>query len=280
MPRRVVCPAGSVEAFAAACRYGADAYAWSRSAMTTSLGESGLPVFQAGHCSWQRPHSVHVEKSSRPFHVKSSIAPTPRRRSSGISSTSVRSTATPPAVTGASGPSAGLPFVSRRAHTLTTARNRCQETPIAGRRPTTYIHVIDRTILARAVRTTAFSTTPIDRPSSRAPIHGVRGKFARVAADVGSTKPHVLNGSVNVPSARSPFVRYQEEARTDSSPRSSSTARTTPSTTGSTTYACALFEPKNREARSPSGALPVPSGAVRAAETDEALAVPRRGRLR
>ena len=33
----------------------------------TSLGESGLPVFQAGHCDWQRPHSVQVAKSSMPF---------------------------------------------------------------------------------------------------------------------------------------------------------------------------------------------------------------------
>ena len=29
----------------------------------TSLGDSGLPVFQAGHCDWQRPHSVQVAKS-------------------------------------------------------------------------------------------------------------------------------------------------------------------------------------------------------------------------
>ena len=31
--------------------------------MITSLGDSGLPVFQAGHCDWQRPHSVQVVKS-------------------------------------------------------------------------------------------------------------------------------------------------------------------------------------------------------------------------
>ena len=31
--------------------------------MITSLGDSGLPVFQAGHCDWQRPHSVQVAKS-------------------------------------------------------------------------------------------------------------------------------------------------------------------------------------------------------------------------
>ena len=31
--------------------------------MITSFGDSGLPVFQAGHCDWQRPHSVQVAKS-------------------------------------------------------------------------------------------------------------------------------------------------------------------------------------------------------------------------
>ena len=31
--------------------------------MMTSLGDNGLPVFHAGHCDWQRPHSVQVVKS-------------------------------------------------------------------------------------------------------------------------------------------------------------------------------------------------------------------------
>src|SRR5699024_12781795 len=43
----------------------------------TTLFRSGLSVFHAGHWLWQRPHSVHVEKSSRPFHVKSSTLPVP-----------------------------------------------------------------------------------------------------------------------------------------------------------------------------------------------------------
>ncbi len=55
-----------------ASRYGALAYAWSRSDSTSSFGDSGLPVFQAGHCDWQRPHSVQVVKSSRPFQVNCS----------------------------------------------------------------------------------------------------------------------------------------------------------------------------------------------------------------
>jgi hypothetical protein len=56
--------------------------------MMSNLGLSGLPVFQAGHCDWQRPHSVHVAKSSRPFQVKSSMAPRPILSSSPGSSKS------------------------------------------------------------------------------------------------------------------------------------------------------------------------------------------------
>ncbi len=46
--------------------------------MITSFGDSGLPVFQAGHWLWQRPHSVQVAKSSMAFQVKSSILPRPK----------------------------------------------------------------------------------------------------------------------------------------------------------------------------------------------------------
>ena len=35
--------------------------------MMNVLGLSGLPVFQAGQASWQRPHSVQVKPSSRSF---------------------------------------------------------------------------------------------------------------------------------------------------------------------------------------------------------------------
>ena len=49
--------------------------AWSRSAVMRSLGESGFSVFHAGHCDWQRPHSVHVVKSRMPFQLKSSTRP-------------------------------------------------------------------------------------------------------------------------------------------------------------------------------------------------------------
>ena len=54
----------------------------SRRSMMTSLGESGLPVFQAGHTDWQRPHSVHVAKSSICFQVNCSTRPTPKTVSS------------------------------------------------------------------------------------------------------------------------------------------------------------------------------------------------------
>jgi hypothetical protein len=57
--------------------------------MMSTLGESGLSVFHAGHWLWQRPHSVHVAKSSRPFQVKSSTLPTPMTSSSPGSSKSI-----------------------------------------------------------------------------------------------------------------------------------------------------------------------------------------------
>ena len=61
--------------------------------MISSLGDSGLSVFQAGHWDWQRPHSVQVAKSSRPFQVKSSILPLPKAVSSSRFSRSSKSTA-------------------------------------------------------------------------------------------------------------------------------------------------------------------------------------------
>ena len=50
------------------------------------MGDSGLPVAQAGHCDWHRPHSVQVAMSSRPFQVKSSILPRPNTSVSGSAS--------------------------------------------------------------------------------------------------------------------------------------------------------------------------------------------------
>ena len=80
--------------------------AWSRMFMISILGQSGFSVFQAGHWSWQRPHSVQVAKSSRPFHEKSSIEPMPSLVSSSMSSRSSRVTGLPAEVSGRAAPSA------------------------------------------------------------------------------------------------------------------------------------------------------------------------------
>ena len=57
--------------------------------MISSFGESGFPVFQAGHCDWQRPHSVQVEKSRMPFQENCSTWETPKTSSSPGSSKSI-----------------------------------------------------------------------------------------------------------------------------------------------------------------------------------------------
>ena len=54
----------------------------SRMPMIIVLGLSGLPVAQAGQASWQRPHSVHVNPSSRSFQDRSSMVLMPNRASS------------------------------------------------------------------------------------------------------------------------------------------------------------------------------------------------------
>ena len=86
--------------------YGALANAWSRRSRISIFGESGFSVFHAGHCDWQRPHSVQVAKSSRPFHVKSSTAPTPSLEFSSRSSRSSRVTGLPFAFIGTTAPRA------------------------------------------------------------------------------------------------------------------------------------------------------------------------------
>ena len=61
----------------------------SRRFMMSSLGDSGLSVFQAGQADWQRPHSVQVAKSSICFQVKWPISPTPNTVSSSTFSMSM-----------------------------------------------------------------------------------------------------------------------------------------------------------------------------------------------
>ncbi len=63
-------------------RRGEDSKRLSRSAMMSSFGDRGLPVFQAGHTDWQRPHSVHVKVSSSCFQDRSSMWPAPNTVSS------------------------------------------------------------------------------------------------------------------------------------------------------------------------------------------------------
>src|SRR5947209_10147268 len=57
--------------------------------MMISFGESGLPVFQAGHTLWHRPHSVHEYVSRISFHVRSSRVAAPREASPSVLSRSM-----------------------------------------------------------------------------------------------------------------------------------------------------------------------------------------------
>ena len=71
--------------FRASMMAGPLAKMWSRSESTSSFGDSGLPVFHAGHTCWHRPHSVQAYRSRFSFHVRSWSEPAPR---TGISSDS------------------------------------------------------------------------------------------------------------------------------------------------------------------------------------------------
>ena len=146
-----------------ASRYGAFAAAWSRRLMISSFGDSGLPVFQAGHCDWHRPHSVQVEKSSRPFQVKFSTTPTPKTSSSAGSSKSI---GLPREIIGCSGPSATSPVALRLNQMLKNAENRCQATPIVGFSAIVISQAIEITILNSATRTIAVSSVGTARPSN------------------------------------------------------------------------------------------------------------------
>ncbi len=154
------------------------AYAWSRRPITNSLGDSGLPVAQAGQASWQRPHSVQEVRSSRPFQVKSSIDPVPRTASSSRASRSSKSTGSPPARTGSRAPRAGAPSALRLNQTFGHTVNRCQATPIVVSRPSTTNQAMEMTILAAAISTTAVSAVDVARPDGSR--NHVSGKSQRV----------------------------------------------------------------------------------------------------
>ena len=83
--------------------------------MITSLGESVLPVANAGQTSWQRPHSVQEKVSSISFQVRSAAVPAPKRMSSsGMSGSSKRSVSSLP------------PGPVRPNHTLNAADAMCR----------------------------------------------------------------------------------------------------------------------------------------------------------
>ena len=52
--------------------------------MMNVFGLSGLPVFQAGQASWQRPHSVQVKPSRRSFQPRSASVLQAERRVLGL----------------------------------------------------------------------------------------------------------------------------------------------------------------------------------------------------
>ena len=66
-------------------------------------------------------------------------------------------------------------MASRRAYTLTTARNRCHATPMVGCSPMTTNHDMDTTILTVATTTTAASSVVVDTPDQDDPNHAVSG---------------------------------------------------------------------------------------------------------
>ena len=140
----------------------------------SSLGESGLPVFQAGHCDWQRPHSVQVEKSRMPFQENCSTWETPKMSSSPGSSKSI---GTPPLVIGWSAPRATRPSAFRLNQMLPKARKRCQATLMVAFRPSTMAQVQVTLSLIIAVTYTMFWSFSVLRPR-KATTRGYEAKYA------------------------------------------------------------------------------------------------------
>ncbi|CAB1045860.1 hypothetical protein FRC0552_01996 [Corynebacterium diphtheriae] len=98
----------------------------SRRSVTSILGLRGFSVFHAGHCSWQRPHSVQVETSRSIFQGASSIVPTPSMESSSAVSNVSTS---PSEYNGCNLPNACEPSGLRRKKILKNAKKRCHATP-------------------------------------------------------------------------------------------------------------------------------------------------------
>ena len=112
--------------------------------MIKSLGDNGFSVCQAGHCDWQRPHSVHVDISSRPFQEISARVPSPKTSSSFGSSKLISS---PWDIIGGRAPSDDAPSALRRKKILNGAKKRCHAIPMVRLLAITINHSIDPTIL-------------------------------------------------------------------------------------------------------------------------------------
>ena len=167
--------------------------------MTSSFGDSGLSVFQAGHCDWQRPHSVQVVKSSSPFQVKSSTLPTPSAASSSRSSICSKSIGWPPTLIGCNAPSEVRPSACRLVQMLTNARNRCQATPIVGVSEMVIIHANEMRIFTAATTTIHVPIDSADSPAKNDPIHPVSGKWTHVSWPVPSTRANAYSSPRSSP---------------------------------------------------------------------------------
>ena len=117
--------------------------------MINNFGESGFSVCHAGHCDWQRPHSVQVVISSRAFQVISFRSPRPKTSSSAGSS---KLTSLPCDNMTGNAPSDGLlkspVFLLKKI--LKNAKKRCHATPIVKLSEITMNHAIEITIFAVA----------------------------------------------------------------------------------------------------------------------------------
>jgi hypothetical protein len=167
--------------------------------MITSLGDSGLPVCQAGHWSWQRPHSVQVVKSSSPFQVKSSTLPAPSAASSSRSSISAKSSGFPSTSTGGNAPRAGRPEDWRLNQMLGQTVNRCQATPIVVLSPMVMNQAMEMTILTAASSTMAVSRALVEMPAGNR--NDVSGKWTREVSSPSrrNSKPRISSTQTTMP---------------------------------------------------------------------------------
>ena len=150
-------------------------------------------MFQAGHCDWQRPHSVQVLKSSRPFQLNCSTWATPNWSFSG--SASSKSSGLPSLVIGRSGPRpepAGFSG-SRLKKMFGKARKRCQATPMVTFSEITMSQVIEMQILMSAA-----TLTPASQFGRTEPIAWLSGAAQTGYSkwSVATLKPRITNPKI------------------------------------------------------------------------------------